>query len=227
MPDSVFTGLYAESDLTVGIFLLILASALVLGLVYALLYHRLERCSRSFALTLSLLPAVVSLVIMMVSGSIGAGVAVAGTFSLIRFRSAPGTAKEIISIFITMAIGLACGMGYPLLAALFTFILCLIYLVFSRYIFSDREEAELVKTLLVTVPEDLEYAHIFDDIFSEYTTESFLRQVKTTNLGSLNRLRYDIRLRQSGMEKEMIDALRCRNGNLEINLAARSAESEL
>ena len=227
MPDSVFTGLYAESDLTVGIFLLILASALVLGLVYALLYHRLERCSRSFALTLSLLPAVVSLVIMMVSGSIGAGVAVAGTFSLIRFRSAPGTAKEIISIFIPMAIGLACGMGYPLLAALFTFILCLIYPVFSRYIFSDREEAELVKTLLVTVPEDLEYAHIFDDIFSEYTTESFLRQVKTTNLGSLNRLRYDIRLRQSGMEKEMIDALRCRNGNLEINLAARSAESEL
>ena len=118
MPESIFTALYSgSSSVTLNVFLMITASALILGLVYALLYRFIEHCSRSFALTLSLLPAVVSMVILMVSGSIGAGVAVAGTFSLVRFRSAAGSAKEIVSVFIAMAIGLACGMGFPILAA--------------------------------------------------------------------------------------------------------------
>ena len=112
MPDTIFTAIYSgSSSVTLPVFLAITASALILGLAYALLYRTLEHCSRSFALTLSILPVVVSVVIMMVSGSIGAGVAVAGTFSLVRFRSAPGSGKEIVSVFIAMAIGLACGMG--------------------------------------------------------------------------------------------------------------------
>ena len=224
----MFTALYSgSSSLTLPIFLILIASALVLGLVYALLYRATEHCSRSFALTLSLLPAVVAVVILMVSGSIGAGVAVAGTFSLVRFRSAPGSAKEIVSVFIAMAAGLACGMGFPLLAALFVLILCLVYALLSRVIFPENREEELEKTLQITIPEDLEYANLFDDIFSRYTTSAKLVRVKTTNLGSLNRLSYDLRLRQTGTEKKMIDELRCRNGNLEINLACRSEAGEL
>ena len=178
-------------------------------------------------MTLSLLPAVVSVVILMVSSSIGAGVAVAGTFSLVRFRSAPGTGKEIVSVFISMAIGLACGMGFPLLAALFTVILCAMYALFTRLIFPDAGDEEAEKTLQITIPEDLEYAGLFDDIFNRYTSGARLVRVKTTNLGSLNRLSYDLRMLKPGTEKAMIDELRCRNGNLEINLAARCEGSEL
>ncbi|MCR5090138.1 MAG: DUF4956 domain-containing protein [Oscillospiraceae bacterium] len=228
MPDSIFSPLYSTSSaVTLPDFLIMIFTALLLGLGYALLYRRLEDCTRSFALTLSLLPAVVSSVILMVSGSIGAGVAVAGTFSLVRFRSAPGSAKEIVSVFVSMAIGLACGMGYPLLAALLTLILCLFYLLLTRLVFRELSGEELIKTLHITVPEDLEYAHVFDDVFERYTAEARLVRVKTTNLGSLNRLSYQIRLLREGQEKEMIDALRCRNGNLEINLTAREETGEL
>ena len=228
MPDTFFTALYSgSSSVTLPVFLAITASALILGLVYALLYRYIEHCSRSFALTLSLLPAVVSVVILMVSGSIGAGVAVAGTFSLVRFRSAPGTGKEIVSVFISMAIGLACGMGFPLLAALFTVILCAMYALFTRLIFPDAGDEEAEKTLQITIPEDLEYAGVFDDIFNRYTSGARLVRVKTTNLGSLNRLSYELHMLKPGTEKAMIDELRCRNGNLEINLAARCEGSEL
>ena len=178
-------------------------------------------------MTLSLLPAVVSVVILMVSSSIGAGVAVAGTFSLVRFRSASGTGKEIVSVFISMAIGLACGMGFPLLAALFTVILCAMYALFTRLIFPDAGDEEAEKTLQITIPEDLEYAGLFDDIFNRYTSGARLVRVKTTNLGSLNRLSYELRMLRPCTEKAMIDELRCRNGNLEINLAARCEGSEL
>ncbi len=228
MPDYVFLPLYSSSSpITVTDFLIIIFSALFLGTSYALLYRRLENCTRSLALTLSLLPSVVASVILMVSGSIGAGVAVAGTFSLVRFRSAPGSAKEIVSVFVSMAVGLACGMGYPLFAALLALILCIFYSLFTRLLLRDSSGEELTKTLLITIPEDLEYAHLFDDVFQRYTTEFHLVQVKTTNLGSLNRLGYQIHLRCEGQEKDMIDELRCRNGNLEINLTAREENSEL
>ncbi len=228
MPDTIFTAIYSgSSSVTLPVFLAITASALILGLTYALLYRALEHCSRSFALTLSLLPAVVSIIILMVSGSIGAGVAVAGTFSLVRFRSAPGSGKEIVSVFIAMAIGLACGMGFPLLAGLFTIILCAMYAIFTRYIFTENGEEEAAKSLQITIPEDLEYAGLFDDIFDRYTSGAKLVRVKTTNLGSLNRLSYELRLLRPGTEKAMIDELRCRNGNLEINLAAHSENGDL
>ena len=207
MPDTFFTALYSgSSSVTLPVFLAITASALILGLVYALLYRSIEHCSRSFALTLSLLPAVVSVVILMVSGSMG---------------------KEIVSVFISMAIGLACGMGFPLLAALFTVILCAMYALFTRFIFPDSGDEEAEKTLQITIPEDLEYAGLFDDIFERYTSGARLVRVKTTNLGSLNRLSYELRMLRPGTEKAMIDELRCRNGNLEINLAARFEGSDL
>ena len=225
MLDSVFSTLYNSSaEITVPLFLIIMASALLLGALEAFVYRRNNPCTRSFAVTLAMLPAVVSVIILMVSGSIGAGVAVAGTFSLVRFRSAPGSAKEIAAVFIAMAIGLACGMGCPGLAALFTLIMCGAELLYSRVGFG-RDPFEARKTLSVTVPESLEYSGIFDDLFAAYTTEAKMTRVKTPNLGSLNRLSYEITLREPGTEKALIDAIRCRNGNLEISLGCRAAET--
>ena len=225
MLDSVFSTLYNSSaEITVPLFLIIMASALLLGALEAFVYRRNNPCTRSFAVTLAMLPAVVSVIILMVSGSIGAGVAVAGTFSLVRFRSAPGSAKEIAAVFIAMAIGLACGMGCPGLAALFTLIMCGAELLYSRVGFG-RDPFEARKTLSVTVPESLEYSGIFDDLFAAYTTEAKMTRVKTTNLGSLNRLSYEITLREPGTEKALIDAIRCRNGNLEVSLGCRAAET--
>ena len=226
MLDSVFSTLYNSGEtVTVSSFLLILAAALVLGAVHALVYRRFNRCSSSFAVTLATLPAVVAVVILMVNGSIGAGIAVAGAFSLVRFRSAPGTGKEIAAVFISMAIGLACGMGCVGYAALFTLILCLADTFYSRSSFGEEAGGSRRKSLQVTIPEDLEYNEIFDDLFREYTTEAKLTRVKTTNLGSLNKLSYDITLRAPGTEKALIDAIRCRNGNLEVSIGSRAIET--
>jgi len=224
--ESFFSEIYHSNTdpVTVSVFLVILGSALLLGALQALVYMRANRCSRSFAVTLATLPAVVATVILLVNGSIGAGVAVAGTFSLVRFRSAPGSGKEIAAVFSSMAAGLACGMGCPGLAALFVVIMCLVDVLYARLGFGARRGEELDRTLQITVPESLEYAGIFDDIFEEYTSAAKMTRVKTTNLGSLNRLSYEITLRESGVEKQLIDALRCRNGNLEIGLSARMAE---
>ena len=205
--------------MTVSAFLVILAAALALGALYALVYHRFNRCSRSFAVTLATLPAVVAVVILMVNGSVGAGIAVAGAFSLVRFRSAPGTGKEIAAVFTDMAIGLACGMGSPALAALFTLVLSAVGALYAKVSFGENGERRL---LHITVPEGLEYAEMFDDLFGEYTSQAKLLKVKTANLGSLNRLTYEIVLRKPGTEKALIDALRCRNGNLEIALSVQA-----
>lgn len=213
---------------SIGAFLICILSALILGAGMAVVYRLCGETSRSFSITLALLPAIVCVVILMVSGSIGAGVAVAGTFSLIRFRSAPGTAREIGAVFAAMAVGLACGMGYPHLAVIVTILIGGAYIFYTKIGFGENKSAPLQRTLRITVPEDLEYAGMFDDILEEYTTGAVLTQVKTTNLGSLNRLSYDLTLKASGTEKALIDALRCRNGNLEITLAARmNAPSEL
>ena len=164
----------------------------------------------------------------MVSGNLGAGVAVAGTFSLVRFRSAAGTAKEIGAIFLAMAIGLACGMGYIGFAVVFAIILCSIDLIYTITGFGEAKASPMERELRILVPEDLEYADMFEDLFRKYTTSATLSQVKTTNLGSLNRLTYQVTLKESGSEKAFIDELRCRNGNLEISMALRQqAASEL
>ena len=225
MLDSVLTtDVTGAAALSVGSFLICIASALVLGLVLTLVYKTYARPTKSFAVTLATIPAIVSVIILMVSGSLGAGVAVAGTFSLVRFRSAAGTAKEIGAIFTAMAIGLACGMGYPLFAALFTVILCAVYLIYAKTRFGESKDGERRKTLRVTVPEDLEYNNMFDDLMEKYTTEWKLTRIKTTNLGSMNRLTYDVTLREAGTEKAFIDELRCRNGNLEIAMSESDAE---
>ena len=227
MLDSILSAETAAS-LGLGTFLICIFSALILGTGFALIYRACGETTRSFFVTLATLPAIVCVVILMVSGSLGAGVAVAGSFSLIRFRSAAGTAREIGAVFTAMAAGLACGMGYPLFALLFTLILGGAYYLYARTGFGADKNADLRRTLRITVPEDLEFAGMFDDLMEKYTTASRLDQIKTTNLGSLNRLSYDVTLRRAGTEKAFIDELRCRNGNLEISLLHRAEQpSEL
>lgn len=225
MLDIAFSSMFISDGITVGTFLICIGTALVLGLVLALVYSVRTVCTQSFMATVALLPAIVTVIIMMVGGNLGAGVAVAGTFSLVRFRSVPGTAREICAIFMAMAAGLACGMGYPGLAALFTAIVCLVSLILTVVNFGGKRNGALRKVLRITVPEDLDYSEVFTDILDKYTTEANMTSVKTTNLGSLNRLTYDIVLRKAGTEKAMIDDLRCRNGNLEISLSVQAMDS--
>ena len=223
MLDSVFTT--TASTVTAGTFLLCVACSLVLGLLLAAAYMFRSRYTKSFVATVAMLPAVVCVVIMMVNGNIGAGVAVAGVFGLVRFRSVPGTAKEIGIIFLAMGAGLIAGMGYLGYAALFTIVMCAVMLLYNTLDFGTKKNAALYKTLRVTIPEDLDYTKVFEDIFPQYVREWELGQVKTTNMGSLFRLTYDITLRDAGEEKALIDALRTRNGNLEITVSKQETTS--
>lgn len=225
--DELFNALFTTGLGTISVpnFLIGVASALALGVILSLIYMFKSVYTKSFVVTLAILPAVVAIVIMMVSGSLGAGVAAAGTFSLVRFRSIPGTAKEIGVIFLAMAVGLVCGMGYPVYGLLFVLVVGGAFLLLNAIGFGEGKTASLRKVLRITVPEDLEYCSMFDDLFQKYTTKHELSQVKTTNLGSLNRLTYNITLKKSGEEKQFIDELRCRNGNLEVNLMSMNADS--
>ena len=231
MPESIFQGLFAAEGtpvIAVNDFILCLGTALVLGIALAVCYMYRSRYTKSFLATLALLPGVVCVVIMMVNGNVGAGVAVAGAFSLVRFRSVPGTAREITMLFLAMGAGLICGMGYLGYAALFTLVMCVMALLYSSLDLGAKKNASLHKTMRVTIPEDLDYTGVFDDIFAEYTRSCVLTSVKTTNLGSLFRLTYDITLKDAAREKEMIDKLRCRNGNLEISVSRQeTAPAEL
>ena len=222
MLESVFRGIFdtdTASVISVADFLLCVGTSLILGLLLALGYMYRSRYTKSFVATLALLPAVVCVVIMMVNGNVGAGVAVAGAFSLVRFRSVPGTAKEIGTLFLAMGAGLIAGMGYLAYAALFTVILGLVSLLYTRLDLGCRKNDALYKTLTVTIPEDLDYTGAFADLFEAYTVSCQLVRVKTTNMGSLFRLTYDIVLREASMEKALLDQLRCRNGNLEISVS--------
>lgn len=222
MIDNLFRGLF-DTDMTVIItpaeFLTCLGVSLGIGLILAALYQYHTRYTRSFVVTLALLPAVVCVVIMMVNGNVGTGVAVAGTFSLVRFRSAPGTAREICAIFLAMAAGLIAGMGYLGYAVLCTLVLGGAELLFRMLSAKADGGASLYKTLHITIPEDLDYSDVFDEPLREFTREYELISVKTTNMGSLFRLTYNITLRDSRTEKSLIDRLRCRNGNLEITVS--------
>lgn len=226
MLNSTFASLYDTNvGITLQVFLICVGAALALGALMAVVYCFRTVHSSSFVVTLALLPATVAVVIMMVNGNLGAGVAVAGAFSLVRFRSTPGTAKEIGAIFLAMAVGLACGMGYPGFGLIFAVIMCAMTLIYALTNFGGHRNGALRRVLKITVPEDLDYPTVFDDLLEQYTTNVRLVNVKTTNLGSLNRLTYELTLRKPGTEKQFIDELRCRNGNLEISMSIQSTDS--
>jgi hypothetical protein len=226
MLNTLFQGIFdtTETEILVPQFLLCIAVALVIGIFLAVIYNR-NRCSRSFVVTLALLPAVVCVIIMMVNGNVGAGVAVAGAFSLVRFRSVPGTAREIGTLFLAMAAGLITGMGYLGYAILFSVLMGVVMLLFNQFHFGASKNNAVEKVLRITIPEDLNYGNVFDDIFAQYTSHCEVLSVKTSNMGSLFRLQYQLSLLDESKEKEFIDALRCRNGNLEIAIARQEANT--
>ncbi len=213
MLNNFFTPIYSET-FTIQDYLICTAVSLALGVLIAFTSSFRSKQSKSFLLAVFMLPAIVQTIIMLVNGSIGTGVAVMGAFSLVRFRSVAGSAKEIVSIFLAMATGLATAMGYLGLAAVFVVIFCIAMIIASFVRFKERDD--LVRELRITVPEDLNYAHSFDDLFDKYTKSSKLLNVKTSNMGSLYKLNYNVELKSEDDIQSFIDELRCRNGNLEI-----------
>lgn len=227
MLKTLFTGLF-DTDVTqvIGVqnFLLCIIVSLLIGAFLAVICNYKNRCTQSFTITLAVIPAVVCVIIMLVNGNVGTGVAVAGAFGLVRFRSVPGTAREIGSIFLAMGTGLATGMGYLGYAILFALIMGVINFLYVHFGFGISRQMHLRKMLSITIPEDLDYTSVFEDLLGKYTRTYQMISVKTTNMGSLFRLTYDIELKTLETEKIFIDELRCRNGNLEITLTHHSMD---
>ncbi|MGF7144278.1 putative membrane protein YhiD involved in acid resistance [Anaerotaenia torta] len=202
-------------SLTMENFLICTLASLVLGAAIAGVHGYFNSSSKGFVITIALLPSIVQMVIMLVNGNLGTGVAVMGAFSLVRFRSVPGNAREINSIFLAMAVGLATGTGYITAACLFVLIIGGASIIYNLTGFGEVKSKE--KELKITIPEGLDYTGIFNDVFQQYTTKCELIKAKTSNMGSLYKLEYRIKLRKPEEEKQFIDELRCRNGNLEIS----------
>ncbi len=223
MLNSIITA--TSAAVTPQSFLICTAVSVICGIAVALIHRFKNVSSKSFVITLALLPVIVQAVIMMVNGNLGAGIAVAGAFSLVRFRSAPGSAKDICSVFLAMAVGLATGTGFVAVAVILTAVVGILSVVFCATSFGETPAR--LKTLKITIPENLDYSGLFDDLFEKYTTAASLTKVKTANLGSMFQLTYEISLKDVRAEKEFIDELRCRNGNLDIICAKAANKTEL
>ncbi|MBR5094291.1 MAG: DUF4956 domain-containing protein [Oscillospiraceae bacterium] len=213
-----------SAEMTLSAFLICELTAMVLGFGVALVYLFRDRHTGAFSQSLALLPGVVTLVIMLVNGNIGAGLAVAGTFALVRFRSAPGSAKEITGLFTAVAVGLACGMGYVGVAVIFFVLMAVYVLLLGNFRFG--EEGLRHRHLKITIPETADYETLFEDLFQQYTTRHELIKVRTTNMGTLYELHYQIELKDPRHTRDFVDAIRCRNGNLNIVLG-REAEKDI
>lgn len=202
------------TQITVTSFLICTAVSMILGLGAALLARFRNRTSRSFSLCLAMMPVVVELVIMLVNGNIGAGLGVAGAFSLVRFRSAQGSARDIALLFFAVALGLATGMGYVVMAAIFFLIVAAFLLVLTLAGFSAAGDTD--RLLRVQIPESMDYDGLLDDLLAAHTRRAELISVKSTNLGTIYELQYEIRLKTPSVPKELLDGIRCRNGNLNV-----------
>ena len=218
--DSILTG----ESVTLVQGLICTGAALALGLISALVYMFRSYCSKSFAVTLTLIPPIVTMLIMMVNGlATGAGIAVLGVFSLVRFRSQPGSSREILAIMLSMAIGLACGGGYITFAVFAAVLICAVWIILFATPFGSTTKKELK----IDIPENLDYEGLFDDIFGEFTTRQELISVKTVQMGSVYELRYQITFKREKKEKDFLDALRARNGNLPLQVGRVSTVTEL
>jgi len=199
--------------------LICIATGVVLGLIISLVYilsDKNKKYSAHFAFSLAILPSIVTVVIMVVGSDIARAISLGGVFALVRFRSVPGDSKDITNVFFAMAVGLATGMGYVPLAIIVTVIIGVFYFLLNRFQFGARRT--ISKQLRITIPENLNYEGAFDELFAEYTDGYELDKVRTTNLGTLYELTYIVEMKPDVSEKQFIDSLRCRNGNLNIIL---------
>ena len=220
-----FSSIFTTDSITIVQGLIVTGVALVLGLISSLVYRFKSYCSKSFAVTLTIIPAIVAMLIMMVNGlATGAGIAVLGVFSLVRFRSQPGSSREILAIMLSMAIGLACGGGYITFAVFAAAVVCIVWLILFSTPFGDNGNK---KELRIEIPENLDYEGLFDDIFKEFTTKNEVITVKTVQMGSVYELRYHISMKKDKNEKAFIDAIRARNGNLPVSCGRAKNETEL
>lgn len=217
----MFESIFESSALSITDALICMVVALILGFVVALTHTLTKKYSKNFITVLVLLPLLVEVVIMMVNGNLGTSVAILGAFGLIRFRSMPGTSRELLSVFFSMAIGLALGMGHILFAVIFTLIISIMILVLSKSKFGETQNNQSLK---IVIPEDLDYTNIFDDIFKKYTKSCEITKVKTTNLGSMYEITYDVVLNDINT-RDFIDEIRCRNGNLNVVLNHKKIET--
>ena len=212
------------SSLTFTSFIICMLVSIMLGIIVACVHMLTVRSNKNFIQTLGILPVLVTMVILLVNGNLGTGVAVAGAFSLVRFRSIPGNSREIMAVFFAMAIGLAVGTGYIAFGALFTILVSLFLFILSKINFGELKNTE--KKLVIIIPEDLDYTNVFDNVFDNYTDRFSLVKSKTTNMGSLFELTYMVKLKNNVNEKEFIDKLRVKNGNLKVLLSHPLDESE-
>lgn len=216
-----------EATVSVESSLICILSSIILGVVISLTYKfTTKKASSNFLLTLALLPVLVQVVIFLVNGNLGTAFAVAGAFSLVRFRSMAGTSKEILSIFWAMAVGLGLGMGYVVYATLITIIVSILIFVITKI--NEKCEEKEERKLKIVIPENLDYEEVFDDLFKDYTDKVELKKSKTTNMGSMYELTYIIKMKKDKKEKEFIDEIRCRNGNMVVSIERQeTAEGEL
>ena len=207
-----------ESINSVVQFFIMIAVALISGLLFSWILSFKVRSTKRFFIVNSILPLVVGAILSFVNGNLGLSVAIGGAFALVRFRSAPGSADEIASIFITMAGGVAFGMGYLAYGAILLVGLGLIYIILSSLNLFEHKIFKEEKMLKITIPESLDYQNVFDSVFNSYLKDVENVGVKTTAMGSMYKLSYRIKMKDDKDEKEMIDDLRILNGNLEIQI---------
>ena len=219
--NGIFDNIFMQG-LNVSTYLISAAVALACGALVAFVSSLRTHTTKSFVVTLVLLPFAVQTVILMVNGSVGTGIAVAGAFSLVRFRSLPAKAKDIIAIFLSMTAGLACAAGYVGIAALFTSIACALFLALSLI----RMRSDKAQELRITIPENINFVDAFDDVFKKYTVKNELLTVKSANMGSLYKLTYRIEMKNQNEIRDFIDELRVRNGNLEISIFKLEGNTE-
>lgn len=229
MFDTIFTGTMSSSDLSINansVFISI-SIALVMGILVCMTYlvstPKRERSS-SFVLSLIILPSLVAVVIILIGGNIARAFSMAGIFTLVRFRSIPGDSKDISYVFLSMAIGLSLGLGYLTLSSVITVIICAVIVIVNKFTAGRIKQKE--KRLRITIPEDMNYEGTFEDILIKYTDYHEMKRVKTTNMGTMFELYYDIMIKKGMSEKEFIDELRCRNGNLTIQLGVNESAAQ-
>lgn len=212
-----------NENITMNSLVIVIISSLILGFIISITHKLTSKYNKNFLITLMIIPLMVAMIILTVNGSLGTGIAVAGAFSLIRFRSVPGTSKEILSILISMTVGLVLGTGYVLFGVLITIISSIMILILNKIKLFENNDNKILKIL---VPENLDYTDIFNDEFNRYLNSYEINQVKTTNMGSLYEITYLVNLKKIN-EKEFIDKLRIKNGNLKVSLSKPIEENNL
>ena len=217
--DSTTTGL----SITTG--LICAGVALLLGVIIAITHMKTSQTTKGFLTTLATLPLLVMAVMIMINGNLGTSIAILGAFSLIRFRSIQGRAKDLLSVFFAMMVGLACGMGHVLFAVVITIIsvVAIVFFTYTHFLEPNKKQ----RVLKIMVPEDLDYEEVFDEIFAKYTSRVDLVQMKTMNMGSLYKLTYDITMKNGVKEKEFLDEIRVKNCNLKVLLSHPCMEEEI